>query len=182
MCSSNDTECKSMLCILRNASVHYPLLRRLLKHLDVARNAHLTIDIIDSSVDGDIAQLVKLTINEADETEFDNVYNAINDGEVDDPFRIPNLDTVLYFQYSDAIDEFKRALSDQAANACCSCERLLRKKSVTETKNLDSDVWNNLLDYIRENNPVALNKVIFAITVSQLLGKMKCQHVVCSMG
>ena len=30
MCSSNDTECKSMLRILRNASVHYPLLRRLL--------------------------------------------------------------------------------------------------------------------------------------------------------
>ena len=46
-----------------------------------------------------------------------------------DPFRIPNLDTVLYFQYSDAIDEFKRALSDQAVDACCSCERLVRKKS-----------------------------------------------------
>ena len=160
VCSSNDTECKSMLRILRNASVHYLLLRRLLKHFYVARNAHLTIDIIDSSLaDGDIAQLVKLKISEADETEFDNVYNAINDGEEDDPFRIPNLDTVLYFQYSDAIDEFKRALSDQAVNACCSCERLLRKKSVTEAKNLDSDVWNNLLDYIRENNPVALNKV-----------------------
>ena len=119
---------------LRNASVHYPLLRCLLK-------MPITMDIIDSSLaDGDIAQLVKLKISEADETEFDNVYNAINDGEEDDPFRIPNLDTVLYFQYSDAIDEFKRALSDQAVNACCSCERLLRKKSVTEAKNLDSDV------------------------------------------
>ena len=133
-----------------------------LENFYVARNAHLTIDIIDSSLaDGDIAQLVKLKISQADETEFDNVYNAINDGEKDDPFRIPNLDTVLYFQYSDAIDEFKRALSDQAVNACCSCERLLRKKSVTEAKNLDSDVWNNLLDYIRENNPVALNKVMY---------------------
>ena len=116
MCSSNDTECKSMLRILRTAFVHYPLLRR---HFYVARNAHLTIDIIDSSLaDGDIAQLVKLIISEADETEFDNVY-AINDGEEDDPFRLQNL---LYFQYSDAIDEFKRALSDQAVNACCSCE------------------------------------------------------------
>ena len=115
VCSSNDTECKSMLLILRSASVHYPLLRRLLKHLYVARNAHLTKDIIDSSLaHGDIAQLVKLKISEADETEFDN---AINDGEEDGPFRIPNLDTVLYIQYSDAIDEFKRALSDQAVNA-----------------------------------------------------------------
>ena len=52
MCSSNDTECKSMLRILRNASVHYPLLRCLLKHFYVARNA---LDIIDSSLaDGDI--------------------------------------------------------------------------------------------------------------------------------
>ena len=73
---------------------------------------------------------------------------AIVNGEEDDPFRIPNLDTVLYFQYSDAIDEFKKALSDQAVNVCCSCERLLRKKSVTEAKNIDSNVWNNLLDYI----------------------------------
>ena len=74
-------------------------------------------------------------------------------------------------------------MSDQAVNACCSCERLLRKKSVTEAKNLDSDVWNNLLDYIRENNPVALNKVMYICNhLSQLLGKKKCQHVVCSNG
>ena len=59
------------------------------------------------------------------ETEFDNLYYAINDGEEDDPFTIPNLDTVLYFQYSDAIDQFKKALS---VNVCCSCERLLGKK------------------------------------------------------
>ena len=116
MCSSNDTECKSILRILHHASVQYPLLRHLLKYFYVARNALSTIDIIDSSLaDGDIAQLVKLKISEADETEFNNVYYAINDGEEDDPFRIPNLDTVLYFQY-----QFKRALSDQAVNACCS--------------------------------------------------------------
>uniref|UniRef100_A0A1X7UC85 Uncharacterized protein n=1 Tax=Amphimedon queenslandica TaxID=400682 RepID=A0A1X7UC85_AMPQE len=82
VCSSNDTECKSMLRILRNASVHYPLLRRLLKHFYVARNANLTIDIIDFSfADGDIAQLIDVKINEANETKFDNVYYAINDGE-----------------------------------------------------------------------------------------------------
>uniref|UniRef100_A0A1X7U3E6 Uncharacterized protein n=1 Tax=Amphimedon queenslandica TaxID=400682 RepID=A0A1X7U3E6_AMPQE len=106
-----------MLRILRNASVHYPLVRRLSKHFYVARKAHLTINIIDSSLaDGDTAQLINLKINEANETEFDNVYYAINDGE-EDPFRIPNLDTVLYFQYSNTIDEFMKALSDQAVNA-----------------------------------------------------------------
>uniref|UniRef100_A0A1X7SMB9 Uncharacterized protein n=1 Tax=Amphimedon queenslandica TaxID=400682 RepID=A0A1X7SMB9_AMPQE len=86
---------------------------------------------------------------------FDNVYYAINDGEEEDTFRLSNLDTLLYFQYSDAIDEFKKALSDQAVNVCCSCERLLRKMSVTEAKSLDSDVRISLLDYIRENDPTA---------------------------
>uniref|UniRef100_A0A1X7UCP9 Uncharacterized protein n=1 Tax=Amphimedon queenslandica TaxID=400682 RepID=A0A1X7UCP9_AMPQE len=53
-----------MLRILHNASVHYPLLRRLLKHFNVARNANLTIDIIDSSLaDGNIAQLIDLKTN-----------------------------------------------------------------------------------------------------------------------
>uniref|UniRef100_A0A1X7VPS9 DUF6570 domain-containing protein n=1 Tax=Amphimedon queenslandica TaxID=400682 RepID=A0A1X7VPS9_AMPQE len=32
---------------------------------------------------------------------------------------------------------------------------------VTEDKNLDSDVWNILLDYIRKNDPTALNKVMY---------------------
>ena len=45
----------------------------------------MPIDIIDSSLaDGDIAQLVKLKIIEADETEFDNVYY---DGEEDDEYQ-----------------------------------------------------------------------------------------------
>ena len=71
------------------------MLRCLLKHFYVARNAHLTIEIIDYSLDdGDITQLIKFKINEADETEFD-VYYAINDGEEDDPFKIPKLDTAL---------------------------------------------------------------------------------------
>uniref|UniRef100_A0A1X7V6H5 Uncharacterized protein n=1 Tax=Amphimedon queenslandica TaxID=400682 RepID=A0A1X7V6H5_AMPQE len=64
-----------MIRILRNASVHYPMLRCLLGHLYAARSAHLTIDIINSSdADGDIAQLINLKVNEADGTDFHNVY------------------------------------------------------------------------------------------------------------
>ena len=58
MCTSNDTACKSMLHILRSASVDFPLLRRLLKHL----------------------------------------YNVYNDGEEDDPFRIPNCTVFSVFR------------------------------------------------------------------------------------
>ena len=135
-----------------------------------------------------IQQLVKLKISEADETEFDNVYYAINDGEEDDPFRIPNLDTVLYciFSIQMLFDEFKRALSDQAVNACCSCERLLRKKSATEAKNLGSDVWNNLL-----HNPVALNKVMYIckpiirkneVAARYVLNGLKCTQRIGQIG
>uniref|UniRef100_A0A1X7VGF8 Uncharacterized protein n=1 Tax=Amphimedon queenslandica TaxID=400682 RepID=A0A1X7VGF8_AMPQE len=70
------------------------------------KDAEYIIDV--SLADGNIAQLTDLKINEADETEFDNVHYALNDGEEYDPFRIPNLDTVLYLQYSDAIDEFNK--------------------------------------------------------------------------
>ena len=71
-------------------------------------------------------------------------------------------------------------MSDEAVNACCSCERLLRKKSVTEAKNLNSDVWNNLLEYIRENNPVALNKVMYICNKNEvparcMLNGLKCE-------
>uniref|UniRef100_A0A1X7TDA8 Uncharacterized protein n=1 Tax=Amphimedon queenslandica TaxID=400682 RepID=A0A1X7TDA8_AMPQE len=63
-----------MLLILCNASVYFSLLRHLLKNFYVARNAHLAIDIINSSLaDGNIAQFKNLKINEALETEYDNV-------------------------------------------------------------------------------------------------------------
>uniref|UniRef100_A0A1X7VHF0 Uncharacterized protein n=1 Tax=Amphimedon queenslandica TaxID=400682 RepID=A0A1X7VHF0_AMPQE len=49
-----------MLCTVYNASVHYPFLRRLLKLFYVARNAHLTIDIIDSFLEDDPFRLSNL--------------------------------------------------------------------------------------------------------------------------
>ena len=85
--------------------------------------------IIDSSLaDGDIAQLLKLKINEAEETEFDNVYYAINDSENLDIFSIQMLSMNLR----------KHCLM----SVCCSSEGLLMKK---ESKTLHSDVWNIIL-------------------------------------
>uniref|UniRef100_A0A1X7VAI5 Uncharacterized protein n=1 Tax=Amphimedon queenslandica TaxID=400682 RepID=A0A1X7VAI5_AMPQE len=156
-----------MLCTLRNASVHFPLLRRLLKHFYVARNAHLTIDIIDSSLaDGDIAQLIDLKINEADEIEFDNVYYTINDGE-EDPFRIPNLDIVFYFQYSNAIDEFKKALSDLAVNACCCYDDSIDESS----KNVIQVVSNTTCKMLEKANNQDL-EVLLAYTIRNLDSKI----------
>ena len=48
-----------------------------------------------------------------------------------------HLELVLYFQYANAIEEFKAAVTDQATYECISCERLLRKKFVTQAKKND---------------------------------------------
>ena len=56
--------CSKYVAYLRTASVHYPLMRCLLKHFYVARNAHVTIHIIASSLaNGTIG--IKLKISEA---------------------------------------------------------------------------------------------------------------------
>ena len=61
MCFSNDSKCCSKLRRLRSASVHYPNLRRLLKHLYKARRSHRTIDSIDTCLaSGDVVELMKL--------------------------------------------------------------------------------------------------------------------------
>uniref|UniRef100_A0A1X7TVM3 DUF6570 domain-containing protein n=1 Tax=Amphimedon queenslandica TaxID=400682 RepID=A0A1X7TVM3_AMPQE len=155
-CESDDGEDECDALFLRTPEqLHFTSQQNLSQQLEQQEEVYYDEDPL-------ITQATSNTIVvQPEETEFDNVHYAINDSKDDDPFRIQNLDTVLYFQYSDAIDEFKKALSDQAFNVCCSCERLLRKKSVTEAKNLDSDVWNIPLHYIRENDPTALNKVMY---------------------
>ena len=57
ICFSNDSKCCSKLRRLRSASVHYPNLRRLLKHFYKARKSHRTIDSIDTCLaSGDVIE------------------------------------------------------------------------------------------------------------------------------
>ena len=71
ICFSNDSKCCSKLRRLRSASVHYPNLRRLLKHFYKARKSHRTIDSIDTCLaSGDVIELMKLRISENDEDQL----------------------------------------------------------------------------------------------------------------
>ena len=164
ICFSNDSKCCSKLRRLRSASVHYPNLRRLLKHFYKARKSHRTIDSIDTCLaSGDVIELMKLRISENDEDQFRGTYYDTSNNKL--PLRMEHLELVLYFQYANAIEEFKAAVTDQATYECISCERLLRRKSVTQAKNMKGSVWNRLLSFKLLNDPSSLqNKVLYLCT------------------
>ena len=133
ICFSNDSKCCCKLRRLRSASVHYPNLRRLLKHFYKARKSHRTIDSIDTCLaSGDVIELMKLRISENDEDQLRGTYYDTSNNKL--PLRMEHLELVLYFQYVTAIEEFKAAVTDQATYECISCERLLQRKSVTQAK------------------------------------------------
>ena len=72
---------------------------------------------------------------------------------------------MLYFQYANAIEEFKAAMTDQANYECISCERLLQRKSVTQAKNMKGSAWNRLMSFKLLNDPLSLqNKVLYICT------------------
>ena len=164
ICFSNDSKCCSKLRKLRSASVHYPNLRRLLKHFYKARKSHRTIDSIDTCLaSGDVIELMKLRISENDEDQLRGTYYDTSNNKL--PLRMKHLELVLYFQYATAIEEFKAAVTDQATYECISCERLLRRKSVTQAKNMKGSVWNRLMSFKLLNDPSSLqNKVLYICT------------------
>ena len=164
ICFSNDSKCCSKLRRLRSASVHYSNLRRLLKHFYKACKSHRTIDSIDTCLaSGDVIELMKLRISENDEDQLRGTYYDTSNNKL--PLRMEHLELVLYFQYATAIEEFKAAVTDQATYECISCERLLRRKSVTQAKNMKGSVWNRLMSFKLLNDPSSLqNKVLYICT------------------
>ena len=120
ICFSNDSKCCSKLRRLRSAYVHYPNLRRLLKHFYKAPKSHRTIDSIDTCLaSGDVIELMKLRISENDEDQLRGTYYDTSNNNL--PLRMEHLELVLYFQYATAIEEFKAAVTDQATYECISC-------------------------------------------------------------
>ena len=153
-CFSNDSKCCSKLRRLRSASVHYPDLRRLLKHLYKACRSHRIIHSIDTCLaSGDVIQLIKLRISENDEDQLKGTYYDTSNSK--QPLRMEHSELVLYFQYANAIEEFKAAVTDLETYECISCERLLRRKSATQAKNMKGSVWNRLMSFKLLNDPLS---------------------------
>ena len=128
------------------------------------QNNNRTIDSIDTYLaSGDEIELMKLRISESNEDQLRGTYYDTSNNKL--PLRMEHLELVLYFQYATAIEEFKAAVTDQATYECISCERLLRRKSVTQAKIMKGSVWNTLMSFKLLNDPSSLqNEVLYICT------------------
>ena len=89
--------------------------------------------------------MIKLGISENDEYQLKGTYYDTSNSKL--PLSMEHLELVLYFQYANAIEESKDAVTDQATYECISCERLLQRKSVMQAKNMKGSVWNRLMSF-----------------------------------
>ena len=106
---------------------------------------------------------MKLRISENDEDQLKGTSYDTSISKL--PLRMEHLELVLYFQYANAIEDFKAAVTDQATYECISCDRLLHRISVTKAKNMKGSVWNRLLSFKLLNDPSPLeNKVLYICT------------------
>ena len=104
--------------------MHYPNLRQLLKYFYKACKSHRTIDSIDTCLaSSDVIELMKLRISENDENQLKSTYYDTSNSKL--PLRMEHLELLFYFQYANAIEEFKASVTDQATYECISCKRLL---------------------------------------------------------
>ena len=127
--------CNSLLKTIRAAATHYPQLRRFLVLLYSARNHHrqiYTIDVALHLVDFD--QLMEAAgishCEELCQSECESRQENLAAG-------LPNLEPFLEVKHATLITKLDKEVSDDPEYACCCCERLHQRKSVTSMKNSD---------------------------------------------
>ena len=167
----NDGGCTSKLRILRSAATHYPKLRIFLGHLYHAIQSHTTIYNIDAARnEGDFLALMEILKIDDLETLLDNNITSEYSKELDNsvniesPLRDPNLESKLIIAHSKLITEFDKDINDYPIHACCSCDCLHQRKSVTRVKltdNLSTEVWPRLKALILQQNPDAADEVLY---------------------
>ena len=98
---------------------------------------------------------------------------------------LKNVESQLLLTHAQFISDLDKVIDDDPEHACCSCERLHQRNSVTRVKlsdNLGCKVWPALKAFIVEQTQMLMSKCCtYATTVSHSSRKTKCRHVVCSM-
>ena len=77
---------------------------------------------------------------------------------------LKNVESQLLITHAQVISDLEKEIDDDPEHACCSCERLHQRKSVTGVKlsdNLGSKVWSDLKAFILEHNPNANEQVLY---------------------
>ena len=75
-----------------------------------------------------------------------------------------SLESWLQIRYAKLIHDFQKEIDDHPLHACCSCERLCQRKSVTRVTlhdSLGAVVWPRLQKFILDHNPAAEHDILF---------------------
>ena len=174
----NDGGCCSQLRILRAASTHYSVLRTLLNHVYSAITSHLGVLNIDKALStGDLHFLKEITkvpdFAVLLTNDLDCSYEQHIDAAVPDSV-LKSVESRLLIAHAQVISDLEKEIDDDPEHACCSCERLHQRKSVTKVKlsdNLGSKVWPALKAFIVEQNPDANYRVLYMCNYCKTLVK-----------
>ena len=174
----NDGGCCSQLRILRAASTHYSVLRTLLNHVYSAITSHLGVLNIDKALStGDLHFLKEITkvpdfamflTNDLDCSYEQHIDAAVADSV------LKSVESRLLIAHAQVISDLEKEFDDDPEHACCSCERLHQRKSVTKVKlsdSLGSKVWPALKAFIVEQNPDANEQVLYMCNYCKALVK-----------
>ena len=174
----NDGGCCSQLRILRAASTHYSVLRMFLNHVYSAITSHLGVLNIDKALStGDLHFLKEITKVPDFAVLLTNDLDCSYEQHIDAAVASPVLKSVesrLLIAHVQVISDLEKEIDDDPEHACCSCERLHQRKSVTKVKlsdNLGSKVWPALKAFIVEQNPDANEQVLYMCNYCKALVK-----------
>ena len=121
--------CQNKLRLLRAASVHYPLLRRLLENVYMARCCHNFVKSIDEALHtGTFNGLCKLNGINYMELIDEDAEMYLNEGKDKDTEALllssaglPHIETQLQLTHAATIEEYHSKLNDDPEHACVSC-------------------------------------------------------------
>ena len=165
------SECSSQLRILRAASTHFPVLRNILHGVHNAIECHKCVLGIDTALSvGDYKALMRLSnigkIEYLLSNDVDVKYeHCIGSYSVS---REPDLEKHLVITHAALITILEKEINDFPEHACCCCERLHQRKSVSVvrfTDDFNSDVWTELKCFILQL--LQAKHCICALIVSQ---------------
>ena len=166
-CSSG--MCNSKLRTLRAASVHYPVLRKMLYGVYMARKCHFTVATIDDALStSDYEILCKLAnVQDHEELIGEHLNQDMDDSDLSADGLV-DIESILQVKYAEVFKNYRNKLDEDPAYSCCSCERLLTRARLTEftakTKKFSTDQWCTLKAYLAERDKDFNTKTYYICT------------------
>ena len=153
VCQIDSDTCKSKLRVVRNGSIHYPVLSSFLNHLSRARAGSTIIDMIGCTLNtGDFKQLMLLTGTK----DFQHIEESMSYQKetrlATAKLKDPNIEAKTLLKHATSLAEFRKAVDDQAIIACTSCERLLRRSAVVKISLSDPTIDGSIGDRLKAHD------------------------------